>query len=67
MSHFLFEICKKIDQADIVDVLVTINGKKQTVFWGQNVEIKTAEKPDPPTKGVGLKFDFGLDNGLTRF
>lgn len=61
LSHFLLGICSRITQSDIVDVTVTINGKPQTVIWGENVELKTAEHPDNPTGCAGLKFDFPLD------
>ena len=61
LSHFLFGICNTITEKDIAMISVTINGKSQKVIWGENVEIKTIEKPDIPTGCVGLKFDFPLD------
>lgn len=61
LSHFLLGICRAITQDDIVEIEVTINGEAQTIVWGDNVEIKTAENPDNPTGCVGLKFDFPLD------
>lgn len=61
LSHFLFGICSNITQNDIAEILVIINGDSQTIIWGENVEIKTNEKPDPPTGCAGLKFDFPLD------
>lgn len=61
LSHFLFGICSTITQNDIVEITVSINGDSQTVVWGDNVEIKTAENPDNPTGCIGLKFDFPLD------
>lgn len=61
LSHFLLGICKDITKEDILDISVTVDGIPQEVVWGENVEIRTEEKPDPPTGCVGLKFDFGLD------
>ncbi len=61
LSHFLLGICGSIVQSDIVEISVVIDGKEQTVVWGENVEIKTSEKPDNPTGCTGLKFDFPLD------
>ncbi len=45
----------------ILDVTVVIDGKSQNVIWGENVELKTIQHPDPPTGCTGLKFDFPLD------
>lgn len=61
LSHFVLGICKDITEEDILDIAVTVDGVPQEVIWGENVEIRTDEKPDPPTGCVGLKFDFGLD------
>ena len=61
LSHFLLGICSAITKSDILDITVFINGDPQTVKWGDNVEIKTAEHPDKPTGCIGLKFDFPLD------
>lgn len=61
LSHFLFGICNTITQDDIIKITVSINGDSKKVVWGNNVEIKTAEKPDNPTSCSGLKFDFPLD------
>ena len=61
LSHFLLGICNTITQNDIVDITVRKDGIPQTVVWGENVEIKTTDKPDNPTGCVGLKFDFPLD------
>lgn len=66
LSHFLFGICAAVRQEDIAEITVRINGEIQEVIWGENVEIKTAEKPDNPTGCVGLKFDFPL-NKITGF
>lgn len=66
LSHFLFGICSTIAKEDITEITVSINGKPQTVVWGDNVEIKTADKPDNPTGCTGLKFDFPL-NKITGF
>lgn len=61
LSHFLLGICDSIAQEDFIEITVFINGEPQKVVWGENVEIKTAEKPDNPTGCTGLKFDFSLD------
>lgn len=61
LSHFLFGICENITQEDIQAITVVVDGVSQNVIWGENVEIKTKEKPDNPTGCVGLKFDFPLD------
>ena len=61
LSHFLFGICSTITKENIIEITVSINGKPQTVVWGDNVEIKTADKPDNPTGCTGLKFDFPLN------
>lgn len=61
LSHFLLGICKEITKEDIVAVTVVIDGVPKDVVWGENVEIKTEEKPDPPTGCVGIKFDFPLN------
>lgn len=60
LSHFLLGICGTITKDDIIDITVVKNGEPQTVVWGDNVEIKTADKPDNPTGCIGLKFDFPL-------
>lgn len=64
LSYFLLGICSTITQEDIVDITVSINDDPQTVVWGENVEIKTAEKPDQQTGCVGLKFDFPLNKQI---
>ena len=61
LSHFLLGICDEIQADDILEITVVRNGQQQTVIWGENVEIKTPEKPDNPTGCTGLKFDFSLD------
>ena len=61
LSHFLLGICNEITEEDIIAVTVVIDGVPQEVVWGDNVEIKTEEKPDPPTGCVGIKIDFPLD------
>lgn len=66
LSHFLFGICNMITQEDIVEITVRKDGIPQTVVWGENVEIKTPDKPDNPTGCVGLKFDFPLDKVIGR-
>lgn len=64
LSYFLFGICSAITEEDIADITVSINGDPQTIIWGENIEIKTPEKPDNPTGCVGLKFDFPLNKVL---
>lgn len=61
LSHFLLGICETITRADISEITVVVDGVPQIVVWGDNVEIKTEEKPDNPTGCAGLKFDFPLD------
>ncbi|MDY5649189.1 MAG: hypothetical protein SPF84_10565 [Lachnospiraceae bacterium] len=61
LSHFLLGICPQITREDIREVTVVIDGMPQQVVWGENVEIKTEEKPDPPTGCAGLKINFPLD------
>lgn len=61
LSHFLLGICDEIRQEDIEKITVVIDGEEQDVVWGENVEIKTEEKPDVPTGGWGLKIDFPLN------
>lgn len=61
LSHFLLGICENITREDIAEITVVVDGEHKTVIWGDNVEIKTPEKPDHPTGCVGLKFDFPLD------
>lgn len=61
LSHFLLGICKNITEEDIRAITVVIDGVPQDVDFGENVEIKTEEHPDPKTGCVGLKFDFPLD------
>lgn len=61
LSHFLLGICENLTREDIFDLSVILHGEEQTVIWGENVEIKTAEHPDNPTGCTGLKFDFPLD------
>ena len=61
LSHLLFGICPFIKEEDIVDLSVSINDDPQTILWGENAEIKTAENPDHPTGCIGLKLDFPLN------
>lgn len=61
LSHFLLGICASITEEDFRSITVVIDGVPQDVDFGENVEIKTEEHPDPPTGCVGLKFDFPLD------
>lgn len=61
LNHFLLGICPDITAEDIFDVTVVINGEPQTVIWGENVELKTEENPDPSTGCAGLKFNFPLE------
>ncbi|MDD3336628.1 MAG: hypothetical protein PHI98_14135 [Eubacteriales bacterium] len=66
LSHILFGICADIPASQLANITVTRNGIEENVVFGQNVELKTEEKPDPPTGCPGLKFDFGLNkqNGV---
>lgn len=68
LNHLLFGICPFIKEEDIVDLSVSINDDPQTILWGENAEIKTAENPDQPTGCVGLKLDFPLNkiNGYMK-
>lgn len=63
LSHLVFGICDKIPAEEIVNITVAINAAAQEVVFGEggNVELRTADKPDPPTGCPGLKFDFPLD------
>lgn len=63
LSHLVLGICGDIPAEEIVNISVVINGEAQEVVFGDggNVELRTAEKPDPPTGCPGLKFDFPLD------
>lgn len=63
LSHLVFGICDEIPAEEIVNITVVINGVAQEVVFeeGGNVELRTADNPDPPTGCTGLKFDFPLD------
>lgn len=63
LSHLVFGICDEIPAEEIVNITVAINGVDQEVVFGEggNVELRTADRPDPPTGCPGLKFDFPLD------
>lgn len=63
LSHLVLGICDEIPVEEIVNITVVINGVEQDVVFGEggNVELRTAERPDPPTGCTGLKFDFPLD------
>ena len=63
LSHLVLGICDEIPAEEIVNITVSINGVAQDVVFGEggNVELRTADKPDPPTGCPGLKFDFPLD------
>lgn len=63
LSHLVLGLCGEIPAEEIVNITVAINGAAQEVVFGEggNVELRTAEKPDPPTGCPGLKFDFPLD------
>ncbi len=61
LSHFVFGICQGITEDQLENVSVFIDGVEQTVTIGDNVEIFTPPKTDPPTGCSGLKFDFGLN------
>lgn len=70
LSHLVLGICDEIPEGEIANVTVVINGVPQEVVFreGGNVELRTADNPDPPTGCPGLKFDFPLDkvNGTMR-
>lgn len=63
LSHLVLGVCDTIPAEEIVNITVVINGVAQEVVFGKdgNVELRTEEKPDPPTGCPGLKFDFPLD------
>jgi len=63
LSHSVFGICDQISQDQIVNISVLINGASQIIDFGPdgNVELKTPNKPDPPTGCPGLKFNFPLN------
>ena len=42
LSHFLLGICSSITKDDIVDISVIVDGEKQDVVFGKNVEIKNS-------------------------
>lgn len=63
LSHLVLGICDKIPAEEIANITVSINGEEQEVVFGEggNVELRSTDKPDPPTGCPGLKFDFPLD------
>lgn len=63
LSHLVLGICDKIPAEEIVNITVAINGVAQEVVFGEsgNVQLRSADHPDPPTGCPGLKFDFPLD------
>lgn len=63
LSHLVLGICDKIPAEEIVNITVTINGVAKDVVFGKdgNVELRSTDKPDPPTQCPGLKFNFALD------
>lgn len=63
LSHLVLGICDEIPAEEIVNITVAINAAAQEVVFGEggNVELRSADKPDPPTGCPGLKFDFPLD------
>lgn len=63
LSHLVLGICDTIPTEEIVNITVTINDVAQEVVFGEggNVELRSADKPDPPTGCPGLKFNFPLD------
>lgn len=71
LSHLVLGICNQIPESQIVNITVTVDGEVKTVIFGEggNVELRTPQNPDPPTKCPGLKFDFGLDkvDGVMKF
>lgn len=61
LSHYVLGICEDIQEDQLLNVTVTIDGIPQNVIIGQNVEIFNPPNVDPPTGCPGLKFDFELD------
>ena len=61
LNHFVMGICKDIEPSEISEVTVSINGRPETIIWGENVEIMRGDRPDPHTGCSGLKFAFPLD------
>lgn len=63
LSHLVLGICDEIPVDQIVNISVIINDVPQDVVFGDggNVQLRTADRPDPPTGCPGLKFDFPLD------
>lgn len=70
LSHLVLGICSGMPAEEITNISVVINGVEQEVVFGEggNVELRTADHPDPPTGCAGLKFDFPLDkiDGIMR-
>ncbi len=63
LSHLVLGICDEIPAEEIANITVVINGVAQEVEFGEggNVELLTADMPDPLIRCPGLKFDFPLD------
>ena len=54
-------VCESVTADQLGAITVVRDGVPQQAVLGQNVELKTAAKPDPTTGCPGLKFDFGLN------
>ena len=63
LSHLVLGICDQIPAEQIAGITVTIDGEPREVIFGEdgNVELRPADRPDPPTGCSGLKFDFPLN------
>ena len=63
LSHLVLGICNEILAEEIANITVVINGMEQEVVFGEggNVELRTTDSFNPPTRCPGLQFDFALD------
>ena len=62
LEHLVLGVNSDLTADDFYEVTVSINGISQTVVWGDNVRLVTAESPDPETGCTGLLLAFPLDN-----
>lgn len=61
LSYFMVGLCEDIDKEQLGEITVTRNGFRETVIFGENVTLCSADAPDPNTGCSGLKFHFPLD------
>ena len=61
LSHFVLGICDTITADELANITVERDGVSQEVVFGENVELKTVQAPDPTTGCPGLKFNFSLN------